>query len=103
MTTLAPTLGAFFTQRLIGQRRASPHTVAAYRDTFRLLLGFVHDTIGTPSSKLRLDGLDAPLMAHSCTTSNTSGASRRLPETPDWPRSAPSTGSPPSAIPSTRP
>ena len=38
MSALAPTLQAFFTERLIGQRRASPNTVAAYRDTFRLLL-----------------------------------------------------------------
>ena len=39
MTALAPTLEAFFTERLIRQRQASPHTIAAYRDTFRLLLG----------------------------------------------------------------
>ena len=38
MSTLAPTLEAFFTERLIAQRQASPHTVAAYRDTFRILL-----------------------------------------------------------------
>ena len=37
MTALAPTLEAFFTQRLAVQRDASPHTVAAYRDTLRLL------------------------------------------------------------------
>lgn len=42
MTTLAPTLELFFTQRLITQRQASPHTVTAYRDTFRLLLSYVH-------------------------------------------------------------
>jgi site-specific recombinase XerC len=40
MSSLAPTLEAFFTERLIVQRQASPRTVAAYRDTFRLLLGF---------------------------------------------------------------
>ncbi len=40
MTLLAPTLEAFFTERLIGQRRASPHTIASYRDTFGLLLAF---------------------------------------------------------------
>ena len=40
MTTLAPLLQAFFTERLIGQRDASPHTVAAYRDAFCLLLRF---------------------------------------------------------------
>ena len=38
MSLLAPTLQAFFTDRLITQRDASPRTVAAYRDTFRLLL-----------------------------------------------------------------
>lgn len=41
MSALAPTLEAFFTDRLVRQRNASPNTVAAYRDTFRLLLGFV--------------------------------------------------------------
>jgi len=40
MSALAPTLEAFFSQRLIAQRDASPRTVAAYRDTWRLLLGF---------------------------------------------------------------
>ena len=40
MSTLAPTLQAFFTDRLIRQRQASPHTIAAYRDTFELLLAF---------------------------------------------------------------
>ena len=44
MTALAPTLQAFFTDRLIRQRHASPHTIAAYRDTLRLLLGFAAST-----------------------------------------------------------
>jgi hypothetical protein len=35
MSALAPTLQAFFTERLIGQRQASPHTITAYRDTLR--------------------------------------------------------------------
>ena len=43
MTALAPTLQAFFTDRLIRQRHASPHTIAAYRDTLRLLLGYAAD------------------------------------------------------------
>ena len=38
MSAVAPTLEAFFTQRLISQKRASRHTIAAYRDGFRLLL-----------------------------------------------------------------
>jgi len=37
---LASLLEGFFTKRLIGQRRASPHTICCYRDTFRLLLEF---------------------------------------------------------------
>ena len=40
MTAIAATMQAFFTERLIAQRRASPHTITAYRDTLRLLLGF---------------------------------------------------------------
>jgi len=35
VTILAPTLQAFFTDRLIRQRRVSPHTISAYRDTIR--------------------------------------------------------------------
>jgi integrase/recombinase XerD len=40
MSALAPTLEAFFTGRLINEKGASPNTIASYRDTFRLLLGF---------------------------------------------------------------
>lgn len=63
MSLLAPTLEAFFTQRLMGQKNASPNTIASYRDCFRLLLGFVHDKTGTPPSKLCIDDLDAPMIA----------------------------------------
>ena len=59
MTALPPLLQGFFTDRLIGQRDASPHTIAAYRDGFRLLLGFVNDRTGKAPSKLQLDDLDA--------------------------------------------
>lgn len=62
MTALAPTLEAFFTQRLIAPRRSSPHTIAAYRDTFRLLLRFVQEATTTPPAKLDLHDLDAPLV-----------------------------------------
>ena len=52
MSTLAPTLQAYFTDRLIRQRQASPHTVAAYRDAFKLLLVFAQHHTGKllPSS-----------------------------------------------------
>jgi integrase/recombinase XerD len=63
MTALAPVLQAFFTDRLMAQRRASPHTIAGYRGTFRLLLGFATTTIGKAPSALDIDDLDAPLIA----------------------------------------
>jgi integrase/recombinase XerD len=63
MTTLAPTLQAFFTDRLIRQRHASDHTIAAYRDTFRLLLAFAEHRTGTTPSALRVADLDAPLVS----------------------------------------
>ena len=62
MSALAPTLQAFFTERLQRQRQASPHTIAAYRDTLRLLLLFAQQHTGTQPSRLDLDDLDAPLI-----------------------------------------
>lgn len=62
MTALAPLLEAFFTERLIGQRQASPHTVAAYRDAFCLLLRFAHARSGRAPHQLRLEDLDAPVI-----------------------------------------
>jgi len=62
MTALAPALQAFFTHRLITQRNASPQTIAAYRDTFRLLLAFAHDQTGKQPFRLDFDDLDAPLI-----------------------------------------
>ena len=62
MTALAPVLQAFFTERLIAQRQVSSHTVAAYRDTFRLLLAFAQQRTGTAPCDLRLDDLDAALI-----------------------------------------
>ena len=62
MTALAPTLQAFFTTRLTSQYGASPHTVAAYRDTWRLLLGYAAQTTATPPASLDLSQLDADLI-----------------------------------------
>ncbi|WP_113716820.1 tyrosine-type recombinase/integrase [Arthrobacter dokdonensis] len=63
MTALAPTLQAFFTDKLISQRGASPHTIDAYRTTFKILLGYASDQRHTPPSKLEFDDLDAELVA----------------------------------------
>jgi len=62
VTALAPVLQAFFTDRLIAQRQVSGHTVAAYRDTFRLLLAFAQARTGTAPCDLHLDDLDAGLI-----------------------------------------
>jgi integrase/recombinase XerD len=58
MTSFAQTLQAFFTERL-AQRRASPHTVAAYRDALRLLISHVHETTGKVPCQIDFDDLDA--------------------------------------------
>ncbi len=62
MTALAPSLQAFFTDRLIRERRVSPHTISAYRDTIRLLVTFAAKRTGTSASKLTFDDLDAKLI-----------------------------------------
>lgn len=63
MSTLAPTLQAFFTDRLIRQRQASPNTVAAYRDAWKLLLGFASQQSGKAPSNLDIVDLDAEVIA----------------------------------------
>ncbi len=62
MSAVAPTLQAFFTERLARQLDASPHTIAAYRDTFRLLLAFVHQRIGKAPCNLDFEDLDGPVV-----------------------------------------
>ena len=62
MSALAPVLQAFFTERLITQRDASPQTIAAYRDTFRLLLHFAQKQTGKQPFQLDIKNLDAPLI-----------------------------------------
>lgn len=63
MSALAPSLQAFFTDRLIGQRDASPNTVGAYKTSFRLLVGFAAERIAKAPSALDIAELDAPLIA----------------------------------------
>ena len=62
MTTLASTIQAFFTDYLTRQRRASPHTIAAYRDSLRLLLAFAARQAGKQPSALEITDLDAPVV-----------------------------------------
>ena len=62
MSLIAPTVEAFFTERLITQRNASPRTIAAYRDTLRLLLRFASEQTGKQPCRLEFADLDAPLI-----------------------------------------
>nr|WP_213309304.1 tyrosine-type recombinase/integrase [Paraburkholderia sacchari] len=62
MTALAITLRHFFTDRLLRERHASSCTVSAYRDTWRLLLGFCAKRTGKSPSVLDFSDLDAPLV-----------------------------------------
>ena len=62
MTALAPTLQAFFTERLARQKNASPHTVAAYRDALRMLVQFAARRIGTAPARLQIEDVDAQLV-----------------------------------------
>jgi site-specific recombinase XerD len=58
----APLVQAFFVEYLLNQKHASPRTLAAYRDAFRLLLRFVYMTNGTQPATLNVVDLDAPVI-----------------------------------------
>ena len=61
-TSLASLLERFFTERLMQQRQASPHTISSYRDTFRLLLKFVQQRLHTQPALLTFEAINAPLI-----------------------------------------
>jgi len=84
MSALAPTLQAFFTDRLARQRQASPHTIAAYRDAIKLLLTFAAQQTGKPPSRLDIADLDAPLIGGSSTSWKPAAATAPGPATPGW-------------------
>jgi hypothetical protein len=63
-TTSFPALvERFFTERLLNQMGASPHTIAAYRDTFRLLLRFAKESLGKAPSQLCMEDLDVAFVS----------------------------------------
>lgn len=62
LISLAPLLECFFTQRLMQQRQASPHTISSYRDTFRQFLKFAQQRLHKPPSRLHFSDIDAPLI-----------------------------------------
>ncbi|MEG3147423.1 tyrosine-type recombinase/integrase [Sphingomonas sp. RT2P30] len=61
--TLPALVQRFFTDRLCVQMEASRHTVAGYRDTFRLLLRYASARHGKPPVKLTIEDIDADLVA----------------------------------------
>lgn len=82
ITPLPVLLQSFFTERLMAQRGASPHTLASYRDTFRLLLHFAQNQLKKSPSALALEDLDAPFIGafldHLEKTRHNSARSRNL-------------------------
>lgn len=60
--SFAPLLERFFTQRLMQQRQASPHTISSYRDTFRQFLKFVQQRLHKLPSRLNFEEIDVPLI-----------------------------------------
>ena len=60
--SFAALLERFFTQRLMQQRQASPHTISSYRDTFRQFLKFVQQRLHKSPSRLNFEEIDAPLI-----------------------------------------
>ena len=58
-STFSELLQAYFTQRLMHECNASPHTIANYRDAFRLLIGFAHRSLKKPPTALTMQELDA--------------------------------------------
>ena len=88
MTLIAPALQGFFTDRLIGQHNASPHTIAAYRDTLRLLLTFASQRTGKPVSQLRIDDLGPGVITGVPRPLGRPARQQRAARaTPAWPRS----------------
>ena len=90
MSALAPALEAFFTDRLISQRHASPHTIAGYRDAWRLLLRFIHARTGKDAAQLDLADLGRPVISAFLEHLERAAATAPAPATPGWPPSTPS-------------
>jgi integrase/recombinase XerD len=82
MSDLAPILQGFFTVKLIQQKDASPHTIASYRDTWRLLLTYAQQATGTEPARMQIGQLDHDLIAgflrHLETGRGNSGRTRNI-------------------------
>jgi site-specific recombinase XerD len=103
MSALAPTLQAFFTDRLARQRQASSHTIASYRDTLKLLLIFAARQTGKSPSDLDLADLDAPLIGAFLSHLEAERGNSVRPATPASRRSTRCSVTPRCSIPNTPP
>jgi site-specific recombinase XerD len=61
-TCFSSLLESFFTERLMHQRQASPHTISSYRDTFRLLLQYAQQRLNKAPSRFGFEEIDAPMV-----------------------------------------
>ena len=103
MTDLAPVLQGFFTDRLARQKKASPNTVAAYRDTCKLLLSFAQARTGKEPSMLSLADLDAAMVGEFLQHLEDNRGNGSATRTPGWPRSTRYSATRPREYPSTPP
>ena len=101
MTSLAPTMQAFFTERLAKQLQASPRTVISYRDTFRLLLSYVQNRTGKAPSALGWNDLSVETITAFLDHLEADRRNSPAAETPAWRRCARCSAMPPSVTPST--
>lgn len=92
-------LQRFFTGRLMQQRRASPHTIASYRDTFRLLLRFAQGQLGKAPTQLAFEQVDALLIVAFLDDPSATAASQPAVATCGSRRSARSSATPLSRLP----
>jgi len=76
-SSFATLLQRFFTERLMQQRQASPHTISSYRDTFRLLLQFTLKRLHKPPARVAFEDIDAPLIGAFLDDLQNSRGSRR--------------------------
>src|SRR5437773_6666195 len=86
---IAPLVQSFFTDHLVRQRRASPQTVASYRDTFRLLIQHLSQTTGKKPSDLTLTTCRQKRSCGSSTASNETAVIVFRLGTRGWQRSGP--------------
>src|SRR2546430_1508020 len=103
MSPLAPVLQGFFTDKLLRQRQASPHTVAVYRDTCRLLLEFTSGQARKQPCQLDIADLDAAMITAFLQHLEADAPTPSPHATPGSPRSAPCSATRPCTHPSTPP